>query len=37
MGRLTVSRAQTMSGWAATLVMIAASALFLGFLINGSV
>lgn len=31
MGRLTASRRQRVMGWAATLVMIAASALFLGF------
>lgn len=31
MGRLTVSRAQTILGWTATLVMIAASLLFFGF------
>ena len=37
MGRLTVSRAQTVFGWAATLVMIAASALFLGFAVAGKV
>lgn len=35
MGRLTVSRGQTILGWAATLVMIAASVLFLGFAIAG--
>lgn len=33
MGRLTVSRRQMTFGWMATLVMIAASALFLGFVI----
>lgn len=33
MGRLTVSRWQTAAGWMATLVMIAASALFLGFVL----
>ena len=37
MGRLTVSPLQTAFGWAATLVMIAASALFLGFVIAGKV
>ena len=37
MGRLTVSPMQTAFGWAATLVMIAASALFLGFVIAGKV
>jgi Mn2+/Fe2+ NRAMP family transporter len=31
MGRLTLSRRQALLGWAATIVMIAASALFLGF------
>lgn len=31
MGRLTVSRTQTILGWTATLVMIAASLLFFGF------
>ncbi|WP_230206721.1 NRAMP family divalent metal transporter [Novosphingobium sp. Gsoil 351] len=36
MGRLTVSSAQTAFGWAATLVMIAASALFLGFVATGA-
>jgi NRAMP (natural resistance-associated macrophage protein)-like metal ion transporter len=35
MGRLTVSAGQTIFGWAATIVMIAASALFLGFVILG--
>jgi len=35
MGRLTVSRWQTILGWAATLVMIAASLLFLGFAVAG--
>lgn len=35
MGRLTVSRGQLVFGWAATGVMIAASALFLGFVIVG--
>ena len=35
MGRLTVSRWQTVLGWAATLVMIAASVLFLGFVVAG--
>jgi len=35
MGRLTVSRAQRIFGWAATAVMIAASVLFLGFTISG--
>ena len=33
MGRLTVSRTQTILGWTATLVMIAASLLFFGFAI----
>ena len=37
MGRLTVSRTQMVFGWAATGVMIAASALFLGFVIAGAV
>jgi NRAMP (natural resistance-associated macrophage protein)-like metal ion transporter len=37
MGRLTVSRSQMISGWLATIVMIAASALFLGFVITGLV
>jgi NRAMP (natural resistance-associated macrophage protein)-like metal ion transporter len=37
MGRLTASRWQTIFGWSATVVMIAASALFLGFVIEGSV
>ena len=37
MGRLTVSPMQNAFGWAATVVMIAASALFLGFMIAGSV
>jgi Mn2+/Fe2+ NRAMP family transporter len=36
MGRLTVSAWQTTFGWAATAVMIAASALFLGFVVVGS-
>ena len=36
MGRLTVSRWQAVSGWAATIVMLAASALFLGFVLTGS-
>jgi Mn2+/Fe2+ NRAMP family transporter len=35
MGRLTVSRRQVVFGWAATAVMIAASALFLGFAVVG--
>ncbi|MEG3165297.1 divalent metal cation transporter [Sphingomonas sp. PB2P19] len=34
MGQLTISRTQTVSGWAATVVMIAASALFLGFVVT---
>jgi NRAMP (natural resistance-associated macrophage protein)-like metal ion transporter len=34
MGRLTLTRRQTVSGWAATIVMIAASALFLGFIVS---
>lgn len=33
MGRLTASRRQRIIGWAATVVMIAASALFLGFVV----
>ena len=33
MGRLTVSRPQLIAGWAATAVMVAASLLFLGFVI----
>lgn len=36
MGRLTVSRRQAFFGWLATGVMIAASVLFLGFVIAGS-
>ncbi len=36
MGRLTVSRWQAFAGWTATLVMLAASALFLGFILTGS-
>jgi NRAMP (natural resistance-associated macrophage protein)-like metal ion transporter len=36
MGRLTVSRRQLVLGWAATAVMIAASALFLGFVVTGA-
>ena len=36
MGRLTISKGQQSLGWAATIVMIAASALFLGFMIAGS-
>jgi Mn2+/Fe2+ NRAMP family transporter len=36
MGRLTVSPLQTAFGWAATVVMIAASALFLGFVFTGA-
>jgi NRAMP (natural resistance-associated macrophage protein)-like metal ion transporter len=36
MGRLTVSRWQMMAGWSATAVMIAASAIFLGFAVTGS-
>jgi NRAMP (natural resistance-associated macrophage protein)-like metal ion transporter len=35
MGRLTVSRAQMIFGWSATAVMIAASLLFLGFVVMG--
>lgn len=35
MGRLTVPRGQAVFGWAATAVMIAASALFLGFAVAG--
>ena len=34
MGRLTVSRSQTIFGWAATVVMMLASALFLGFVVG---
>ena len=34
MGRLTVSRPQMLAGWAATAVMVAASLLFLGFVIT---
>src|SRR6476620_9610477 len=37
MGRLTVSRWQMVSGWSATILMIAASALFLCFVIAGFV
>lgn len=37
MGRLTISGGQAILGWAATLVMIAASALFLGFSVWGLV
>ncbi len=36
MGRLTITRRQALFGWAATAVMIAASALFLGFVIAGA-
>ena len=36
MGRLPVSPLQAGFGWAATVVMIAASALFLGFLVTGA-
>ena len=35
MGRLTVGRGQLLFGWAATAVMIAASALFLWFVAQG--
>ena len=35
MGRLTVSKRQQILGWAATIVMIAASALFLAFVVFG--
>jgi NRAMP (natural resistance-associated macrophage protein)-like metal ion transporter len=35
MGRLVVSRRQMLLGWTATAVMIAASALFLGFIVTG--
>jgi NRAMP (natural resistance-associated macrophage protein)-like metal ion transporter len=35
MGRLTIGRRQTIAGWGATLVMIAASALWLGFVVAG--
>lgn len=37
MGRLTVSRRQTIAGWAATAVMMVASLLFMGFTIADSV
>ena len=37
MGRLTISPLQMVFGWGATLVMVAASALFLGFVVSGSV
>jgi NRAMP (natural resistance-associated macrophage protein)-like metal ion transporter len=37
MGRLTISPLQTVFGWGATLVMVAASVLFLGFVVSGSV
>ncbi len=37
MGRLTAPRRQLIIGWAATIVMIAASALFLGFAAAGKV
>ncbi|WP_353204558.1 divalent metal cation transporter [Sphingomonas sp.] len=37
MGRLTIAREQVIFGWAATAVMIAASLLFLGFVIRGVV
>ncbi len=37
MGRLTAPRRQLVMGWAATLVMIAASALFLGFVVKEAV
>lgn len=37
MGRIVISRGQIVFGWAATLVMIVASALFLGFAIAGKV
>ena len=36
MGRLVVSRRQMLLGWTATAVMIAASALFLGFVVTGT-
>jgi NRAMP (natural resistance-associated macrophage protein)-like metal ion transporter len=36
MGRLTISRRQSFFGWAATAVMIAASALFFWFVVKGS-
>jgi len=36
MGRLTVSRTQRIAGWAATAVMLIASALFLGFTVFGA-
>jgi NRAMP (natural resistance-associated macrophage protein)-like metal ion transporter len=34
MGRLTLTPREAVSGWAATIVMIAASALFLGFIVS---
>jgi NRAMP (natural resistance-associated macrophage protein)-like metal ion transporter len=37
MGRLTAPRRQLVMGWAATLVMIAASVLFLGFVVTDAV
>jgi len=37
MGRLTISPLQMVFGWGATLVMVAASLLFLGFVVSGSV
>jgi Mn2+/Fe2+ NRAMP family transporter len=37
MGRLTISPLQMVFGWGATLVMVAASVLFLGFVVSGSV
>jgi NRAMP (natural resistance-associated macrophage protein)-like metal ion transporter len=36
MGRLTISRGQNFFGWAATAVMVAASVLFLGFVVTGA-
>jgi NRAMP (natural resistance-associated macrophage protein)-like metal ion transporter len=36
MGRLTISPLQTVFGWGATLVMVAASVLFLGFVVSGA-
>jgi Mn2+/Fe2+ NRAMP family transporter len=36
MGRLTATRRQLIAGWSATAVMIAASLLFLGFVVTGA-
>jgi hypothetical protein len=36
MGRLAITRRQALFGWAATIVMIAASALFLAFVVLGA-